>query len=221
MKSSSAPVRALPLSALALAATLALAACQKPAAAPESATAPTAATATPAAPAAEPAPAQTPPAAASETPELRIATLDGKTYDLAEHRGKWVVVNFWATWCAPCIKEMPELSALDAMREHIEVIGLAYEEIDKADMEAFLKQHPVSYPIAVVDVADPPKSFDTPKGLPMTYLIAPDGKVAEKFLGPVDAKKLEEAIAKAGGPKPGEKAAPVEAGKGGASAGHT
>lgn len=219
MKSSSAPVRALPLSALALAATLALAACQKPAAAPESATAPTATTPAPAAPAAEP--AQTPPAAASDTPELRIATLDGKTYDLAEHRGKWVVVNFWATWCAPCIKEMPELSALDAMREHIEVIGLAYEEIDKADMEAFLKQHPVSYPIAVVDVADPPKSFDTPKGLPMTYLIAPDGKVAEKFLGPVDAKKLEEAIAKAGGPKPGEKAAPVEAGKGGASGGNT
>jgi len=165
-------------------------------------------------------PAQTP-AAASDTPELRIATLDGKTYDLAEHRGKWVVVNFWATWCAPCIKEMPELSALDAMREHIEVIGLAYEEIDKADMEAFLKKHPVSYPIAVVDVTDPPKSFDTPKGLPMTYLIGPDGKVAEKFLGPVDAKKLEDAIAKAGGPKPGEKAAPAGNGKGGASGGHT
>ncbi|MGH8079600.1 MAG: redoxin family protein [Lysobacter sp.] len=140
---------------------------------------------------------------ASDTPELRIATLDGKTYNLAEHRGRWVVVNFWATWCAPCIREMPELSALDTMREHIEVVGLAYEEIDKADMQAFLKQHPVSYPIAIVDVADPPKSFDTPKGLPMTYLIAPDGKVAEKFLGPVDAKKLEDAIAKAGGPKPG------------------
>jgi thiol-disulfide isomerase/thioredoxin len=220
MKSSSAPVRALPLSALALAAALSLAACQKPAPAPDAAAPPATTAPTATAPAGDKTPEPAPPAAASDTPELRITTLDGKTYDLAEHRGKWVVVNFWATWCAPCIKEMPELSALDAMREHIEVIGLAYEEIDKADMEAFLKKHPVSYPIAVVDVTDPPKSFDTPKGLPMTYLIGPDGKVAEKFLGPVDAKKLEDAIAKAGGPKPGEKAAPVVPGNGGASGGH-
>ncbi|QWP78859.1 TlpA family protein disulfide reductase [Lysobacter sp. K5869] len=219
----SAPIRALPLSALALAAALSLAACQKQPAAPDSATAPPAAMPPAAtAPAGDKTPEPAPPAAANDVPELRIATLDGKTYDLAEHRGKWVVVNFWATWCAPCIKEMPELSALDAMREHIEVIGLAYEEIDKADMQAFLKKHPVSYPIAVVDVTDPPKSFDTPKGLPMTYLIGPDGKVAEKFLGPVDAKKLEDAIAKAGGPKPGEKAdSKGAAGNGGASGGNT
>jgi thiol-disulfide isomerase/thioredoxin len=140
------------------------------------------------------------PATAAAVPELRIATLDGTQYDLAERRGRWVVVNFWATWCAPCLKEMPELSALDSMREHVEVIGLAYEEIEPADMRAFLEKHPVSYPIAIVDVADPPAAFDTPRGLPMTYLIAPDGKVTEKFLGPVTAEEIERAIAVAGGP---------------------
>ena len=57
-------------------------------------------------------------------PALKISErYDGAQYDLAAHRGKWVVVNFWATWCKPCLKEMPELSALDTMREHIEVIG--------------------------------------------------------------------------------------------------
>lgn len=136
-------------------------------------------------------------------PALKIATVDGKTYDLAAHRGKWVVVNFWATWCAPCLKEMPELSALDAMREHVEVVGLAYEEIEPKELETFLKAHPVVYPIAVVDVYDPPKDFETPRGLPMTYLIAPDGQVAKRFLGPVTAKELEAAIATAGGPKAG------------------
>jgi len=134
-------------------------------------------------------------------PSLQVKTIDGAPYDLAAHRGKWVVVNFWATWCAPCLKEMPELSALDAMREHIEVIGLAYEEIEPAEMKAFLQKHPVVYPVAIVDVYSPPADFATPRGLPMTYLIAPDGKVAKQFLGPVTAKDIEAAIAAAGGPK--------------------
>ena len=137
----------------------------------------------------------------THTPRLRINTVAGAPFDLKQHRGKWVVVNFWATWCGPCLKEMPELSALDALREHVEVIGLAYEDIDRADMLAFLKEHPIVYPVAIVDTYNPPADFDTPRGLPMTYLIAPDGTVAKKVLGPVTARELEQAIAAAGGPK--------------------
>lgn len=147
---------------------------------------------------------ETPPAAEAtgkpEMPTLRTTTIDGKPYDLAEHRGNWVVVNFWATWCAPCLKEMPELSALDAMRQHVEVIGLAYEDIDPEELRAFLEKHPVVYPVAIIDVYNPPADFATPRGLPMTYLIAPDGKVAKQFLGPVSASDIEGAIAAAGGP---------------------
>ncbi len=160
----------------------------------------------PAAPAAVSAPVEQPAAtedAKPAQPSLKLPGIDGKPYDLAAHRGKWVVVNFWATWCAPCLKEMPELSALDAMREHVEVVGLAYEEIEPKEIQAFLAAHPVVYPIAIVDVYDPPKDFETPRGLPMTYLIAPDGKVAKRFLGPVTAKEIESAIAAAGGPKAG------------------
>jgi thiol-disulfide isomerase/thioredoxin len=133
-------------------------------------------------------------------PTLQVTTVAGAPYELSQHRGKWVVVNFWATWCAPCLKEMPELSALDAMREHVEVVGLAYEEIEPADMRAFLEKHPVVYPVAILDVYAPPADFATPRGLPMTYLIAPDGKVAKQFLGPVTAKEIEDTIAKADGP---------------------
>ena len=142
------------------------------------------------------------------TPALRIDTLDGATYDLADRRGTWVVVNFWATGCAPCLKEMPELSALDAMNEHIEVVGLAYEDIEVDAMREFLADHPVVYPIAILDTYDPPADFDTPRGLPMTWLIAPDGRVAHKVLGPVTAREIEDAIAAAGGPAAGRAGAP-------------
>ena len=172
-----------------------LAACKQPAA-PATDTAKPAAAAT-AAPAAT---AQV--KATKDIPSLKTTTVDGKAFDLAAHRGKWVVVNFWATWCGPCLKEMPALSALDTMREYIDVVGLAYEDTTPAEMQAFLKKHPVSYPIAMVDVYDPPKDFETPAGLPMTYLIGPDGKVAKRFVGPVEPQEIEAAIAANGGPQP-------------------
>ena len=180
---------------------LALGAC-KPGAQPAPAATPPAAMAIPPPATSAPPPAAATPATATQ-PGLRVATLDGSTFDLKQQRGKWTVVNFWATWCGPCLKEMPELSALDAMREHIVVVGLAYEDTTVDDMRAFLKERPVVYPIALIDVYDPPQDFDTPRGLPMTYLIAPDGTVAEKYTGPVTAQRIEADIAAAGGPKAG------------------
>lgn len=136
----------------------------------------------------------------TDFPALQIATLDGTRYDLAAHRGHWVVVNFWATWCKPCVKEMPELSALDAAHEHIDVLGLAYDDTAPQEIRAFLQKHPVAYPVAIVDTYDPPGSFAIPRGLPTTYLISPEGRLIRKFLGPVDAREIEGAIAAAGGP---------------------
>lgn len=128
-------------------------------------------------------------------PALRVATLDGGTFDLAAERGRWVVVNYWATWCSPCLKEMPELSALDAMREDVRVLGLAFEDIEADAMADFLEKHPVTYPIAMVDVYDPPTAFDVPRGLPTTHVIAPDGRVAKSISGPVTAADIEAVIA--------------------------
>jgi thiol-disulfide isomerase/thioredoxin len=184
--------RSAPLRRLSLVALFALAACRPSTPEP----APDAAAPAPA-PAAPTASADAAPAGDAATPErpgLKIATLDGAQYDLAAKRGRWVVVNFWATWCSPCIKEMPELDALDAARDEVEVIGLAYEEIEIEEMRAFLRQRPVRYPIALVDTYDPPADFPTPRGLPMTYVIAPDGRVAREFMGPVTRADLEAVI---------------------------
>ena len=133
-------------------------------------------------------------AAMPAQPTLHVTTLDGKTFDLAAQRGKWVIVNYWATWCVPCIKEMPDISRFVAAHENVVAIGLAYEDSEPADVKAFLAKHPVAYPIAQVTLDQPPKDFDEPRGLPTTYLISPDGKVAKHIVGPVTEASLEAII---------------------------
>ncbi|RCS29010.1 TlpA family protein disulfide reductase [Rhodanobacter denitrificans] len=130
-------------------------------------------------------------AAMPAQPTLHVATLDGKTFDLAAQRGKWVIVNYWATWCVPCIKEMPDISRFVAAHKNVTAIGLAYEDSEPADIKAFLAKHPVVYPIAQVSLDQPLKDFDEPRGLPTTYVIAPDGKVAKHIVGPVTEASLE------------------------------
>ena len=137
----------------------------------------------------------------AKMPTLSVKTLDGKTFDLAAQRGKWVIVNFWATWCSPCIKEMPDISRFVASRSDVSAIGLAFGGEEIADVTGFLQKHPVTYPIANVPLESPPKDFGAPKGLPTTFLIAPDGSVARKFTGPITAGELEKAIAAAAAKK--------------------
>jgi len=131
----------------------------------------------------------------AKTPVLQVTTLDGASFDLAAQRGKWIIVNFWATWCSPCIKEMPDISRFVAGRDGVGAIGLAFGDEDKADIVAFLAKHPVQYPIAMVPIDKAPKDFGAPKALPTTYLIGPDGTVAKKFTGPVTTTELEKAVA--------------------------
>ena len=130
-------------------------------------------------------------AAMPAQPTLHVTTLDGKTFDLAAQRGKWVIVNYWATWCVPCIKEMPDISRFVAAHKNVVAIGLAYEDSELADIKAFLAKHPVVYPIAQVTLDQPLKDFDEPRGLPTTYLISPEGKVAKHIVGPVTEASLE------------------------------
>jgi thiol-disulfide isomerase/thioredoxin len=140
-------------------------------------------------------------AAPAKMPTLSVKTLDGATFDLSAERGKWVIVNFWATWCSPCIKEMPDISKFVASRSDVSAIGLAFGGEDIGDVTSFLEKHPVKYPVANVPLESPPKDFGAPKGLPTTFLIAPDGSLAKKFTGPITAGELEKAIAAAGAKK--------------------
>lgn len=138
--------------------------------------------------------ASLPALAAAPKPVLNVKTLGGGSFDLAQQTGKWTIVNFWATWCSPCLKELPDISAfVAAHKDKVAAIGLDFEDAEPADIEKFLKSHPLSYPVSIVDIDNPPKDFGAPKGLPNTYVIAPDGHLAKTFLGPIQAKDLSEA----------------------------
>ena len=118
----------------------------------------------------------------ADAPALVLTTTDGQTFDLAKLRGKVVLVNYWATWCAPCRKEMPRLSAF-YRRYHgrgLEMIGVSIDfprDLEKARKAA----QAVAYPTAL-SKAISEDGFGKPKGVPITWVIDTDGKVRDRFI---------------------------------------
>ncbi len=131
--------------------------------------------------------------------DFSLQQLGGEAVALADYRGEWVVVNYWATWCAPCRKEIPDLSELHSERDDLTVLGLAYEELDDADFFEFLEDFDVSYPILKVDVYAPPEPFGAPKVLPTTIILDKQGRAVKAFLGPVTRESIEAYIDSDGG----------------------
>ncbi len=131
----------------------------------------------------------------SDTPvDFSLQRLHGEPVSLSEYRQQWVVLNYWATWCAPCREEIPDLSALHQARDDITVLGLAYEDTDMENFDAFLEEFKPSYPILLVDVYAPPEPFGAPKALPTTVILDPQGYPVKTYLGPVTRETIESFI---------------------------
>jgi thiol-disulfide isomerase/thioredoxin len=130
--------------------------------------------------------------------DFSLARLGGGELSLSDLRGQWVALNYWATWCGPCRKEIPDLSALHDRNPSVTVLGLAYEETSEEEFLAFLEEYPASYPILLVDVMNPPEPFGAPRVLPTTILIDPQGSESRTWVGPVTSEQIETAIEEAG-----------------------
>jgi len=128
--------------------------------------------------------------------ELALADVDGREHRLSEYRGQWVVVNYWATWCPPCIEEMPELVFFhDKYRgKGAMVIGVNYEDAPLEKVRAFLDDYLVSFPVWLAS-PDEPSPLGRIRGLPTTFIVSPEGEVVYTQHGKVTVALLEQLLA--------------------------
>ncbi|WP_438394333.1 TlpA family protein disulfide reductase [Caballeronia sp. DA-9] len=144
--------------------------------------------------------AMTAPAKGNAVDELwkqQLQMAAGTQQSLASFKGKPVVVNFWASWCGPCVKEMPDLAALhrEYEKKGITFIGLGVDS--EKNVNAFLQKVPVDYPIYIAGFggADLARSFGNNAGaLPFTVVIDAKGVIRSTKLGEVDPKELKAAL---------------------------
>ena len=129
---------------------------------------------------------------------FEVADTQWKSHRLADYKGRWVVVNFWATWCVPCLQEIPEIAAFAKARPDVVVLGIAMDAEDVAKVKRFAAKTGHTYPLVLAD-AKVEKQLGEPRALPVTRIYDPTGKVVYDRVGRVDKKMLEESTPRAAG----------------------
>lgn len=128
-------------------------------------------------------------------PAIDAPTLDGGQFDIDDHRGQWVVVNFFATWCEPCRTEHPELVAFDDSHQvsgDATVVSVVYDD-DEAAVRDFFAEQGGDWPV-VTDDGLAAVDYGVVK-VPETYLVTPLGFVVQKYIGGVTQASIEQDIA--------------------------
>jgi len=130
-------------------------------------------------------------------PELAGTTLRGEQFNLDSARGEWVLVNFFATWCPPCVAEQPELVKIDASRATtgLRVVSVAFDD-SAANVEKFFADNGGDWPVLTKGTGAVALDYGV-KGLPESFLIDPAGTVVAKFEGGITADALEKYVARA------------------------
>lgn len=136
------------------------------------------------------------PCAQAQALDYTLPDLDGRMQSLEQYRGKWVIVNYWATWCGTCRKELPDLISLYEKHHDrdIVVIGINFETIGQQELQAFVTEQNIPYPVLR---SEPVRS--TPIGpvpaLPTTYILDPSGNPVAGEVGIVARQDIEDYIA--------------------------
>lgn len=128
--------------------------------------------------------------------DYELPDTNGQVQSLDQYKGKWLIVNYWATWCGTCMKELPELIDLHESNKDndIVVVGINFEEIERENLKAFVSKKSIPYVVLnTVPVKETP--LGSVPALPTTYIINPEGKVVAGEIGIVTRENLESYIA--------------------------
>ena len=135
-------------------------------------------------------------ATAAQAADFKLTDTKGKTHTLSGYKGKWVLVNYWATWCPPCLEEIPDLIALhENKKNNLVVLGVALQYRDPKQVIDFADGLLVTYPIVLGN----PKivsQIGPMQGLPTTYLFNPEGKMVAQQIGAITREAVETFIAR-------------------------
>lgn len=131
--------------------------------------------------------ASEPPVSAADepfyAPDFTLNTINGGELTLSDMRGRWVILNFWATWCVPCVEEMPTLQAIASERRDLALFGINMRETEE-EVRDFLQMHRLNFPILINPDDDTLGNYQV-IGLPQTVVIAPDGQLVWRQFGPL------------------------------------
>lgn len=112
---------------------------------------------------------------------------------LAAYAGRWVVLNYWAEWCAPCRQEIPELNALDAEHADVVVIGVNFDGITGDALMAATRKMGITFTVLGQDPA-PALGLDAPEVLPTTLIFGPEGSLRARLVGPQTRTSIESVL---------------------------
>lgn len=125
-------------------------------------------------------------------PNFTLPDLDGKMFSLTDFRGKVILLNIWATWCLPCVEEMPSIEKLhqELQDEGLVILAVSIDEAGAEVVRPFMQKHKLSFS-ALTDTAGATKSLYQLTGVPESFIIDKNGIVAEKVIGPRDWASTE------------------------------
>jgi thiol-disulfide isomerase/thioredoxin len=121
---------------------------------------------------------------------FNLTDLNGKTLSSQAYKGKWVLVNFWATWCPPCLEEIPDLIALQESHKNLVVIGIAMDYKNKQEITKFADDNLIGYPLVLGD-EKLARQFGSADILPSSYIYNPQGKLVKIHRGLLNRNLVE------------------------------